>query len=134
MSLHRVSMGLALKAILLQAIQTLNQNFMDLGLSIEHATDLQISSLETLRISINELQHTIEVLSDEPLCSVERHDMRNQLTVIGGFAQLLQHKRTGALENRSISFLQNILATAHVIADILEADKARRPNPAQAAV
>jgi signal transduction histidine kinase len=52
-----------------------------------------------------------------------RHDIRNQLTVVGGFAQLLQHKRVGALENHSIEILQNILVGVRKIIDVLDIAK-----------
>ena len=119
-------MNKTLKYTLMHSIQMIDHDFMCLELSIGEATDLQMRSLDTLSISIDKLRSTIHVLpiSTNPVCSMVRHDIYNHLTVIGGFAQVLMHKRAGYLAPDTIMYLNKIIETSKQIEAALQAEKA----------
>lgn len=119
-------MNKIIKCTLTHFIQMIDHDFMCLDLSIAEATELQMHSLETLSISIDKLRSTVQFLpvSNNPVCSMVRHDIYNHLTVIGGFAQVLMHKRAGYLEPDTIMYLNKIIQTSKQIEAALQAEKA----------
>jgi len=115
-----------LKRTLLYHLQMIERDYMCLDLSIAQGSDLQIRSLETLGISIDRMRMIVDStpVSQHPLCSIIRHDIFNQITIIGGFAQLLQEKRVGPLASEAKLYLEKILVTRMHIETALVADKA----------
>jgi hypothetical protein len=115
-----------LKRTLLYHLQMLQRDFMCLDLSIAQGSDMQIRSLETLGLSIDRLRMIVDSTptSQCVLCSVIRHNIFNQVTVISGFAQLLQEKRVGPLANESKLYIEKILAARMHIEAALLTDKA----------
>jgi hypothetical protein len=119
-------MNKMLKRTLIQYIQAMDHHFMCLDLSIDDATCLQIHSLETLGGCIDDLRNLVEVLpiSELPVSSTIRHGLYNQLTIIGGFAQLMMHKQAGLVEQNTIHHLNHILETGKSIEVALQSEKA----------
>jgi|GEM_PF-1701176 len=114
-----------LKQALTQHVQVLGRNFKSLDLSVLPWNEVQISSLETLRMSIQRLKQTIGYASpsDGPLDARTRQELYNELTIIIGFSQILFFKEAGDLSLLSSAALQTILKTSAQIQDALEADK-----------
>jgi signal transduction histidine kinase len=54
------------------------------------------------------------------------HDLRTPLTVIGGFAELLERQRAGLTEEQRGEYIARIAAAAREMSAILDAEREQR--------
>jgi hypothetical protein len=125
-------MPIPLRRTLIQTLEPITINFAQLQQNLEQATDLQNQSLVTLDEILDELHQTVDALPDmqDSLETRVRHDLRNQLMSFVGFAHILQHKRTGNLDNCSLALLQEMLRGIEQMNKALQYSKALTPSPA----
>ena len=118
----------SIKSTLMQQIQRVDHDFTSLRRNMPQANDMQIRNLEAIKVSIDSLHGIIEALPDGPVALSLCHDMRNQLTVIRGFAEVLKYEWAGALENAAHVFVDKILDFTRLIEATIEANtKASEP-------
>jgi hypothetical protein len=110
------------KSTLMQQIQMLDHNFMGLTRSMSQANDLQIHNLEAIKASISSLRGMIEALPDGPVALSLCHDMRNQLTVIRGFTEVLKYEWVGALDTAAKVFVDKVLDFTRLIEAAIQAN------------
>jgi len=117
--------GDLLKHILSPHAQALKHDFLSLRRALTDANDLQRRSLDILDIDITRLITLIDDLPThhEPLSHDLRHDLRNRLTVIIGYAQIMMHRRAGTLTGDTLGLLQKIISMSHHINTAIEHDK-----------
>lgn len=118
-----------LKHVLSQQVHMLEREFESLIQSSPAWNDLQTRSLNVLTINIRRLHNTVESLSDhEPLSLDMRHELRNQITVVMGYAQLMLHRRAGNLPPEASSCLNNIMSIVMQINTSLDRTKKKARN------
>lgn len=111
------------KSTLMQQIRMIDHDFMCLEINMPQATDLQLRNLEAIRASIDSLGSMIEALSDAHVSLTLCHDMRNQLTIIRGFTEVLKYEWAGRLEAEAMVFVDKILDVTRLIEATLETNK-----------
>jgi signal transduction histidine kinase len=112
-----------LKQTLSQQVRQLEQDFNALSRSSTTWNDLQLRSLDTLAFNIRRLSISVDELPSTPLSNNSRHELRNQLTVILGFAQVMLHRRAGEMPLESTVYLQKIVIMVNRINDYLDHDQ-----------
>ena len=119
-----------LKHIITHQAQTLEHDFIALTNTTTTWNDLQRRSIEIIEINIKRLITIIEALPshNEPLSHDIRHDLRNRLTVIIGYAQLMLHRRAGVLPIDGAVFLQKIIIMSAHINTAIDHDKYQAQN------
>ena len=118
-----------LKHVLSQQLQLLERDFAGLLRSSPTWNDLQARSLDIISLTLHRLSSTVETLPSHQALSVDmRHELRNQLTVIMGYAQLMQHRRAGELPIEASVCLQKIMAIVTHINTSLDQDKQQARN------
>jgi signal transduction histidine kinase len=101
-----------LKHVLSQRVQLLERDFTGLLHSGTAWNDLHIRSLDIIKLTIRRLAETIDTLSTDEEISIDmRHELRNQITVVMGYAQLMLHRRAGALPPEASSYLRQMMMT-----------------------
>jgi hypothetical protein len=110
------------KSTLMQQSRMIDDDFMGLTRNMLQANDMQLRNLEAIKTSIDSLQGMIEALPDGPIALKLCHDMRNQLTVMRGFTELLKYGWAGALDAAAIVFVDKILDFTRLIEATIEAN------------
>lgn len=118
-----------LKHVLRQQVQMLEREFESLIQSSPTWNDLQSRSLNVLTLNIQRLQNTVESLTEHEALSIDmRHELRNQITVVMGYAQLMLHRRAGDLPPKASVSLQKIMALVMQINTLLDRNKKKARN------
>jgi signal transduction histidine kinase len=112
-----------LKQTLHQQVRQLEHDFNALNRSSNTWNDLQLRSLDTLAFNIRRLSSSVEDLPNTPLTNNTRHELRNQLTVILGFAQVMLHRRAGEMTLEATVHLQKMVIMVNRINDFLDYDQ-----------
>lgn len=112
----------SIKNTLMQQIQMIDHDFMGLTRNMAQANDTQIRNMEAIKASIDSLRGMIEALPDGPVALSLCHEMRNQLTVIRGFAEILKYEWAGALEAAAKVFVDKILDFTRLIEATIQAN------------
>jgi signal transduction histidine kinase len=118
-----------LKHVLSQQVQMLEREFESLIQGSPTWNDLQTRSLNVLTINIHRLRNTVESLSAHETLSLDmRHELRNQITVVMGYAQLMLHRRAGDLPMEASVCLHKIMAIVMQINTSLDRNKKKARN------
>jgi signal transduction histidine kinase len=117
-----------LKHTLSQQVRLLEHDYIALSHTSTTWNELQVRSLDTLVFNIQRLMVSINSLSDGPMGDGTRHELRNQLTVVLGFAQVMMHRRAGELSAEAMTHLQSIALVVDRINQALERDQRQARN------
>lgn len=118
-----------LKHVLSQQVQVLEREFESLMRSSRTWNDLQTRSLDVLTINIRRLRTTVDDLEDQSALSLDmRHELRNRITVIMGYAQLMLHRRAGDLPKEASASLNKIMSLVMQINTSLDRNKKHARN------
>jgi hypothetical protein len=114
-------MSKALKQTLSQAIQGMEYDYTCLERSLQNPTNLQIGTLGTLYMSLDELRSIIIMLPSIgcTIGSIIRCEIFDHLSTISCYTQFLQYKCADELKADSHAYLQNILASVDCINEAL---------------
>ena len=118
-----------LKHVLSEQVQTLERDFVSLTQASPTWNDLHLRSLNILTLTIRRLAETVDALPDgEPLSVDMRHELRNQITVVMGYAQLMMHRRAGELPAEAAASLEKIMTVVMRINTSLDRYKKKARN------
>jgi signal transduction histidine kinase len=118
-----------LKHVLRQHVQMLEHEFQTLLRTSSTWNALQTRSLDILTINIHRLSTTVESLADHESLSLDmRHELRNQITVVMGYAQLMLHRRAGELPPEASVCLHNMMVLVMHINTCLDRNKKKARN------
>jgi len=113
-----------LKHSLSQQVQVLEHEFSGIMRSSSTWNDLQTRSLEILAITMRRLSDTITTLPNHETLSIDmRHELRNQITIVMGYAQLMLHRRAGEMPLECTAYLQKMMVIVMHINASLDQDK-----------
>ena len=113
-----------LKYVLSQQVQLLERDFDNLKCSGTSWNDLQVRSMEIIAITIPRLSNSITTLPNHETLSVDmRHELRNQITIVMGYAQLMLHRRAGEMPLECTAYLQKMMVIVMHINTSLDQDK-----------
>lgn len=113
-----------LKYVLSQQVQLLERDFDNLKCSGTSWNDLQARSMEIIAITIPRLSNSITTLPNHETLSVDmRHELRNQITIVMGYAQLMLHRRAGEMPLECTAYLQKMMVIVMHINTSLDQDK-----------
>ena len=99
-----------LKNTLSQQVQVLERDFSVIMRSTTTWNDLQTRSLNVLSITIHRLTTTIDSLPARGALTLDmRHELRNQLTILMGYAQLMLHRRAGEMPQEASATLKKMM-------------------------
>lgn len=113
-----------LKYVLSQQVQLLERDFDNLKCSGTSWNDLQVRSMEIIAITIPRLSNSITTLTNHETLSVDmRHELRNQITIVMGYAQLMLHRRAGEMPLECTAYLQKMMVIVMHINTSLDQDK-----------
>ena len=116
-----------LKHVLSQQVQMLERDFASLVRSSPTWNELQTRSLEIISVTLRRLAITIASLPDPESLSIDmRNELRNQITVVMGYAQLMMHRRAGELSLESTTYLQKMMTIVMQINSSLDRDKKKK--------
>jgi signal transduction histidine kinase len=118
-----------LKHILSQQVQVLERDFSGIMRSSNSWNDLQSRSLNVISITIRRLTNTIDSLSSREALSLDmRHELRNQLTILMGYAQLMLHRRAGEMPQDAAATLKKMMTLILNMNASLDEDKYEARN------